>query len=282
MGNHRAQGRAPRQGIVAPRAPGGRRKAVTAPKHPLTGLPLVPTMAGAVAVAVAAGGAVSAGVGKADAVEQVQSSPASVKAPAFSEFDTLGMGADLDSRQQAISRDSERDAQQDTTATQLHSAVETQARQRNAALSNLARSAESQAKKIRKNQWKIPTTGYHLTARFGNSGGLWANNHTGLDFATATGTPITAVANGTIVSTGFDGSYGNKTVERLDDGTEIWYAHQSAIDVKPGERIIGGQEIGHVGSTGNTTGPHLHLEVRPGGGDPVDPYTALIYHGLQP
>lgn len=283
MGNHRAQRRAPRPAsVVTPRAPGGRRRATVAPKHPLTGLPMVPTMAGAVVVAVAAGGAMSAGAGQADAVEQVRASPVSVKAPAFSEFDTLGMGADLDSRQQAISRDSERDALEDATQTRLQGAVETQARQRNAALTNLARSAETQAKKIRKDQWKLPTTGYHLTARFGNSGGLWANNHTGLDFATATGTPITAIANGVIVSTGFDGSYGNKTVERLEDGTEIWYAHQSEIDVQPGDKVVGGQEIGHVGSTGNVTGPHVHIEVRPGGGDPVDPYTAMIYHGLQP
>ncbi|GGF55787.1 hypothetical protein GCM10011519_32130 [Marmoricola endophyticus] len=283
MGNHRAQRRAPRPaGIVTPRAPGGRRRATPAPKHPLTGLPMVPTVAGAVAVAVAAGGAATAGAGKADAVQQVQSDPASMQAPAFSEFDTLGMGADLDQRQQAISRDSERDALQDAADTRLQSAVESQARQRNAALTNLARSAETQAAKIKKNAWHLPTTGYHLTARFGNSGGLWSHNHTGLDFATATGTPITAVANGVITETGYDGSYGNKTVERLEDGTEIWYAHQSEIDVKPGDRVIGGQQIGHVGSTGNVTGPHVHVEVRPGGGDPVDPYTAMIYHGLQP
>ncbi|RLV50161.1 M23 family metallopeptidase [Nocardioides mangrovicus] len=130
--------------------------------------------------------------------------------------------------------------------------------------------------------WHLPTEGYHLTARFGSAGGLWANNHTGLDFAAPTGTPIYAVANGVITSTGFDGSYGNKTVETLDDGTEIWYAHQSAIDVTVGEQVTGGETIGAIGSTGNTTGPHVHIEVRPGGGDPVDPFTAMVYHGLHP
>ncbi|MCW2756524.1 MAG: Glycyl-glycine endopeptidase precursor [Nocardioidaceae bacterium] len=164
----------------------------------------------------------------------------------------------------------------------MQSAVETQATQRNAELTSLARSAEKQASKIKKNAWFLPTTGYHLTARFGMAGGLWSNNHTGLDFAAPYGTPIVAVANGTITFTGYDGSYGNKTIETLEDGTELWYAHQSEIDVHVGDVVRGGQEIGHIGATGNTTGPHVHLEVRPGGGDPVDPYTALIYHGLQP
>jgi len=135
---------------------------------------------------------------------------------------------------------------------------------------------------IAKNQWVLPTTGYHLTARFGMSGGLWSSNHTGLDFAAPSGTPIVAVADGTITKTGYDGSYGNKTVETLKDGTEIWYCHQSVFSVQPGDRIRGGHRIGSIGATGNVTGPHLHLEVRPGGGDPVDPYNALVHQGLKP
>ena len=114
------------------------------------------------------------------------------------------------------------------------------------------------------------------------AGGLWSSNHTGLDFAAPSGTPIVAVANGTITKTGYAGSYGNQTIETLEDGTEIWYCHQSAIGVQRRRPVSGGQQIGSVGATGNTTGPHLHLEVRPGGGDPVDPYKALVLHGLKP
>ena len=121
--------------------------------------------------------------------------------------------------------------------------------------------------------------GYHLTARFGMAGGLWSSNHTGLDFAAPTGTPIFAVANGVITETGSAGAYGNRTIETLADGTEIWYCHQNSIGVQVGQAVIGGQQIGEVGSTGNTTGPHLHLEVRPGAGDPVDPDQALVFHG---
>ena len=68
----------------------------------------------------------------------------------------------------------------------------------------------------------------------------------------------------------------------LDDGTEIWYCHQNAFGVSVGDVVRPGEQIGYVGATGNVTGPHLHLEVRPGGGDPVDPYAALVHHGLQP
>ena len=121
---------------------------------------------------------------------------------------------------------------------------------------------------------------YHLTARFGDYSYLWSNLHTGLDFAAPTGTPIMAVAGGTITEVGYSGAYGNRTIETLPDGTELWYCHQNEFGTSVGATVRPGQVIGYVGSTGNVTGPHLHLEVHPGGGDPVDPYTALEVHGL--
>jgi murein DD-endopeptidase MepM/ murein hydrolase activator NlpD len=182
----------------------------------------------------------------------------------------------------AVSRDSERQALQDAAPGKLRPASEHQGAQSDAELKSLGRQAEAKAGQIPKNSWHLPTRGYHLTARFGQAGGHWVSNHTGLDFAAPSGTPIFAVASGVITETGWAGSYGNRTVETLPDGTELWYAHQSEIGVKPGQRVLGGQTIGAVGSTGNTTGPHVHLEVRPGGGDPVDPYQALIVHGVKP
>jgi murein DD-endopeptidase MepM/ murein hydrolase activator NlpD len=187
-----------------------------------------------------------------------------------------------DPRERAISRDSERQALEDASEVKLQQAAEQQAAERNAELKSLGKAAEARAGQIAKNQWQLPTTGYHLTARFGMAGGLWSSNHTGLDFATASGTPIVAVANGKITKTGSAGAYGNQTIETLEDGTEIWYCHQTDIGVSPGDTVSAGQQIGTVGSTGNTTGPHLHLEVRPGGGDPVDPFQALVFHGLKP
>jgi murein DD-endopeptidase MepM/ murein hydrolase activator NlpD len=114
------------------------------------------------------------------------------------------------------------------------------------------------------------------------SSGLWSHYHTGLDFAAPSGTPIYAVANGVVTSVGYDGAYGNKTVITLEDGTELWFCHQTSVNVSVGQEVHAGDTIGSVGSTGNTTGPHLHLEVRPGAGDPVDPYQALVVNGVQP
>jgi murein DD-endopeptidase MepM/ murein hydrolase activator NlpD len=236
----------------------------------------IPTVAGIVALTVAGAGAVAL------------DSPASAGAPFASSTRASLNGTDAvgftSQRALAISRDSERQALADAASAKLLQATERQAAERNAALKSLGRAAEARASEIAKNQWQLPVAKgvYHLTARFGMAGGLWSSNHTGLDFAAPTGTPITAVANGTITKTGYAGAYGNQTVETLEDGTEIWYCHQNEIGVQVGQKVLAGQKVGEVGSTGNTTGPHLHLEVRPGGGDPVDPFTALVYHGLQP
>ena len=134
----------------------------------------------------------------------------------------------------------------------------------------------------RRQPWVLPVRDYRLTGRFGMTDSLWAHQHTGLDFAAPTGTAIHAVAAGRVTSVGYDGAYGLRTVVTLGDGTEIWYCHQSSQLVAAGERVAEDEEVGTVGSTGNVTGPHLHLEVRPGGGEPVDPEVALPAHGVRP
>lgn len=190
----------------------------------------------------------------------------------------------LAGRGRAVSRDSSRDALHDVTRQALRPAAEQQGKETNAALAALAASAEKQAGLIAKDAWQLPVTAgaYHLTARFGQCSALWSHCHTGLDFAAPTGTPIRAVANGTISQEGWAGPYGNRIIETLPDGSELWYCHQSGFVAKPGQPVTAGQVIGLVGATGNVTGPHLHLEVRPGAGDPVDPFQALVAHGLKP
>ncbi|MDX6327161.1 MAG: hypothetical protein QOK15_3515 [Nocardioidaceae bacterium] len=147
-----------------------------------------------------------------------------------------------------------------------------------------APSAEKTTGQAQKDAWQLPVArgAYHLTAGFGECSGLWSQCHTGLDFAAPTGTPIHAIANGVITKVGWAGAYGYRTAMRLKDGTVLWYCHQNSTGVQAGQRVVGGQVIGSVGSTGNTTGPHLHLEVHPGGGDPVDPYQALSARGVTP
>jgi murein DD-endopeptidase MepM/ murein hydrolase activator NlpD len=285
MGNHRAERRGPRRGpsatpdaVVA--AVGRRRATRRDPSRGslLRGLPSTPILLGVAALAVSAAGALTAA-----GPQLAAASPSRVtQASALTGTSDVSRADLLDARTAAVSRDSARDALADAADAKLEDLAESQARQRNAALAKFAQQAEAQAEKIALNQWVLPVDGYHLTATFGQNSGLWASSHTGLDFAAPEGTPIKAIANGVVTSTGYDGSYGNKTVVTLEDGTELWFCHQSAVSVSTGQPVRAGEVIGAIGSTGNVTGPHLHLEVRPGGGDPVDPDEALRVHGLRP
>ena len=102
---------------------------------------------------------------------------------------------------------------------------------------------------------------YKLSARYGQRGGIWSSGwHTGLDFRVKSGTPVVAAANGTVISSGWGGAYGYRIKIDHGNGYITTYNHLSKIEVTDG-RVAAGQEIGKSGSTGNTTGPHLHFEV---------------------
>lgn len=119
-------------------------------------------------------------------------------------------------------------------------------------------------------QW--PVTG-SVTSGFGdrkNPLGPGDDFHPGLDIAAESGTPIAAAAPGRVVSVGPDGGYGNLIVLDNGNGVTTRYAHCSQIFARVGEAVSAGQTIGAVGSTGASTGPHLHFEVRIDG-NPVDP-----------
>jgi murein DD-endopeptidase MepM/ murein hydrolase activator NlpD len=98
--------------------------------------------------------------------------------------------------------------------------------------------------------------------------------HTGLDFRAATGDPVRATANGKVVSSGWAGGYGRMVEIDHGNGLSTRYGHLSEIDVKVGDPIRIGQVIGEVGSTGRSTGPHLHYETRIDG-EAVDPQKFL-------
>lgn len=87
-------------------------------------------------------------------------------------------------------------------------------------------------------------------------------NHPGFDLAAASGTRVAAAAGGTVVHAGPAGTYGNLVTVRHDNGFETRYAHLSQVDVKVGDVVEAGAELGKVGTTGYSTGPHLHFEIR--------------------
>ena len=276
MGNHRAE-RAPQRRTSAPAGPvSGKRRASTPPRRSAVRLPSLPLVAGVAVLAVSAGAAVT---GSGSSVTALTSSGSSVEA-------TQAIGSvagQAISRRVVVSRDHVRgtDSVGEETDPELVALAEKQMAERAAKLEEMRNAAEKQAAKIKENKWVLPLASYQITATFGQYG-LWASYHTGLDFNANSGDPILAIANGTVTETGYDGAYGNKTVVTLDDGTEIWYCHQTSIYVSVGDRVNGGENIGTVGATGNVTGSHLHLEVRPGGGGPVDPFQAFVEHGIVP
>ena len=104
-----------------------------------------------------------------------------------------------------------------------------------------------------------------ITSRFGVGSRIRRSSHTGLDIATSTGTPIAAAASGTVTFSGYKGSYGNMIVISHGNGVQTYYGHCSKLYVSAGAQVSQGEIIGAVGSTGNSTGPHLHLEVRVNG-----------------
>ncbi len=132
-------------------------------------------------------------------------------------------------------------------------------------------------------EWVMPTSGYTISTWFGESGPYWSSGyHTGIDFATAYGTPGVAVANATVVQTGWDGAYGNQVRLRLENGDEVWYNHLSSIDVVSGQTVVKGQQVGRIGDTGNSYGAHLHFEYRLASNlsDGVDPRPYFLEYGL--
>lgn len=104
-----------------------------------------------------------------------------------------------------------------------------------------------------------------ITSRFGARSSIRVSSHTGLDIAASTGTPIAAAASGTVTFSGYKGSYGNMIVISHGNGVQTYYGHCSKLHVSAGTQVSQGQSIAAVGSTGNSTGPHLHLEVRVNG-----------------
>lgn len=107
----------------------------------------------------------------------------------------------------------------------------------------------------------LPVTGI-ISSRYAESSSIRSSTHTGLDIAAPTGTDIQVVSNGTVTFASYNGSYGNLVKVDHGNGVETWYAHTSKMYVEVGQEVKAGDIIAAVGTTGNSTGPHLHFEIR--------------------
>ncbi|MFJ4780372.1 M23 family metallopeptidase [Streptomyces sp. NPDC088762] len=139
---------------------------------------------------------------------------------------------------------------------------------------------EEAAKEAARPKFAIPVAQHGLSASFGQAGGMWMSVHTGIDFPVGYGTPVMAATDGT-VRTQWNSAYGNMAIVTAPDGTETWYCHLSSTKIRSG-KVKAGDVIAYSGNSGNSTGPHLHFEVRPGGGSAIDPLAWLRSHGLDP
>jgi murein DD-endopeptidase MepM/ murein hydrolase activator NlpD len=190
----------------------------------------------------------------------------------------------IDAKAQATAQAAAAKQIADATAKAEKAAAEKAAAAKKKAEAEAAQKAEAARLAELAKQYTLPTSSYTITGTFGQAGAMWSSGyHTGLDFAAPTGTLIKAVHSGTITEAGWAGAYGYRTILTLDDGTELWFCHQSSISATVGQKVATGDVIGRVGATGNVTGPHLHLEVHPGGqAEGIDPMSWLRGKGLTP
>ncbi|MFD4256564.1 M23 family metallopeptidase [Streptomyces sp. NPDC058534] len=179
-----------------------------------------------------------------------------------------------------------------STSSTTASAVEAQATaQAKAAKAEKASAKKATAKKTATKKkaasWVDPVKKYELSASFAQNGGMWASKHSGQDFAVPIGTNVVATHGGTVVKAGGNGAgdgpaYGNAVVIKHGNGTYSQYAHLSKVNVKAGQVVKTGQSIAKSGNTGNSSGPHLHFEIRTTAnyGSAVDPVSFLRDKGV--
>ncbi|HYO18551.1 MAG TPA: M23 family metallopeptidase [Dermatophilaceae bacterium] len=120
--------------------------------------------------------------------------------------------------------------------------------------------------------WRLPLANPVVSSGFGYR---WGRLHAGQDYAVSTGTTLVSMSTGTVVFAGVQGGYGNLVKIRYWDGTVSFYGHMSSLSVHTGQAVAPGKAVGQSGNTGHSTGPHLHLEIHPGGGEPVNPASWL-------
>ncbi|MDT3398568.1 peptidoglycan DD-metalloendopeptidase family protein [Streptomyces sp. B1866] len=245
----------------------GRRRACSRPKRSAILTVAVPSVAalGVTAVAAASVSGSGGGTRTDEAAKAVPDTPTVQSTAANSKLDTqlARLTADADDFADRANRTQER--------------LDLQARQ---ALEKKRKAQQAALKERLRPKFMLPVTRHGLSAYFGQAGINWMSVHTGIDFPVSYGTPVMAATDGT-VRTQWNPAYGNMAIVTSPDGTETWYCHLSSTKIRSGS-VKAGDVIAYSGNSGNSTGPHLHFEVRPGGGSAVDPLPWLRRHGLDP
>lgn len=206
---------------------------------------------------------------------------ASVEQTGLTQAVTLGdnVAAQIDAQAAAQQRAADEAAARKKAEEAARKKAADEAKKEREAKERAARAAERK----RLNTFVLPITGSYISTGYKTGGSLWSSgSHTGVDFHAASGTSVDAVGSGTVVTAGWGGAYGNQIVLKMHDGTYTMYGHLSSIGVSVGQTVTPGQQIGLSGSTGNTTGPHLHFEARTTAeyGSDMDPVAYLRSHGV--
>ncbi|MDN3296711.1 peptidoglycan DD-metalloendopeptidase family protein [Streptomyces ficellus] len=208
----------------------------------------------------------STGEAKSDAKAVTAADPASVQ--------PVAANSQLDTQLAALSADA-RDFGDRASRTQER--IDLKARQE---AERKKREEEAARREAMRPKFVLPVKLHQLSAYYGQAGVNWMSLHTGIDFPVQYGTPVMAATDGT-VRTQWNSAYGNMAIVTAKDGTETWYCHLSSTKIRSGE-VKAGDVIAYSGNSGNSTGPHLHFEVRPGGGAAIDPLPWLRSHGVNP
>ncbi|MFV2119594.1 M23 family metallopeptidase, partial [Streptomyces sp. Act-28] len=162
-------------------------------------------------------------------------------------------------------------------------AAERQAEARVQAAREAQERADREAERKRLDSFRLPVAGSYVSTAYRAGGSLWSSgSHSGVDFHAPYGSTVVSVGRGTVVEAGWGGAYGNNVVIRMHDGTYTQYGHLASIGVSVGQTVMSGQRIGVSGSTGNSTGPHLHFEARTSAeyGSDIDPVSYLRARGV--
>ncbi|MFE1512391.1 M23 family metallopeptidase [Streptomyces sp. NPDC058726] len=235
---------------------------------------LIRTRAAVLAAGMGASVALGAGVAAAADTTAASSAAGAVQAQAAAQAEAAKVQA----------------AQAEKAAEARKAAAAKAAKAEKAAAVKKAAAAKKKAAAAKKKaaSWIDPVKSYKLSASFAQNGGMWASKHSGQDYAVPTGTPVLAAHGGTVVKAGGNGAgdgpaYGNAVVIKHGDKTYSQYAHLSSVNVKAGQVVKTGQKIASSGNTGNSSGPHLHFEIRtsPNYGSAVDPAKFLRSKGVQ-